>query len=107
MPSIAALMRLVRLTDRENSMPSVMQVAITFLLPNAESPRSMILPLAPHPWAVVIACLTWVAAARPEAALPLRSRASAITGGARAVEVVVIFRDKARPHSAPPAVFAR
>ncbi len=27
-----------------------------FLVPNAESPRSMIVPLTPHPRAVVMAC---------------------------------------------------
>ena len=46
MPSIAVLMRLFRATDRENSTPSSTQVAITFLVPNAESPRSMIVPRA-------------------------------------------------------------
>src|SRR4029077_5571157 len=85
-------MRLLRLTDKENSTPSSTQVAITFLVPNAESPRSMIVPAA-HARAVVMACLTCLAAARPEAALPLRSRASAITGGALAVDRVVICGD--------------
>ena len=82
MASIAALMRLFRLTDRENSTPSATQVVITFLVPNAESPRSMIVPQGPQARAVPMACLTWVAAARPEPARPERSRASAITGAA-------------------------
>src|SRR6476661_1919198 len=64
MPAIAVLIRLLRATDRENSTPSSTQVAITFLVPNAESPRSMIVP-APHLRAVPMACLTWRAAAQP------------------------------------------
>ena len=44
MPAIAVLMRLFRATDRENSTPSSTQVVITFLVPNTESPRSMIVP---------------------------------------------------------------
>src|SRR6202171_5764223 len=105
MASIAALMRLLRLTDRENSTPSSRQAAITFLVPNAESPRTMILP-APHLRVVVMACLTCRAAARPEPALPLRSRASAITGAAVAVEIVVICGDRPRRSSARPAILA-
>src|SRR5918995_4539751 len=94
MPSIAALMRLLRLTDRENSTPSATQVAITFLVPNAESPRSMIVAVGRHARAVVMARLIWAAAPRPEPARPLRSCASAITGGALAVENVVICGDR-------------
>src|SRR6187200_3585993 len=89
-------MRLFRATDRENSTPSVTQVVITVLVPNAESPRSMIVPIAPHSRAVPMACLTCQAAARPEPALPLRSRASAITGAARSVDRVVICGDRQR-----------
>ena len=89
MASIAAVRRLLRLTDRENSTPSARQAVITLLVPNAESPRTMIFPLAPHLRVVVMAALIWVAAARPEPARPLRSRASAITGAAVAVEMVV------------------
>src|SRR6185437_3350600 len=98
-------MRLLRLTDKENSTPSATQVAITFLVPNAESPRGMIVPAA-HARAVVRACLTCLAAARPEAALPLRSRASAITGGALAVDRVVICGDTPSRSSARLAILA-
>src|SRR4249920_4212097 len=102
---IVLVMRLFRLTDRENSTPSSRQAAITFLVPNAESPRSMIVP-APHLRAVLMACLTCRAAARPEPARPERSRASAITGGAVAVEIVVICGDRPRRSSARPAILA-
>src|SRR5678815_1147155 len=64
MASIAALMRLFRLTDRENSTPSATQVVITFLVPNIESPRTMIVPQGPQARAVPIACLSWPAAAQ-------------------------------------------
>src|SRR6476620_8440319 len=39
-------MGVFRATDRENSTPSSTQVVITVLVPNAESPRSMIVPIA-------------------------------------------------------------
>ena len=55
MASIAAVMRWLRLTDRENSTPSSTQVVITFLVPNAESPRTMIVPVRPHLRAVLMA----------------------------------------------------
>ena len=42
---------------------------ITFLVPNAESPRSRIVPLGPQARAVPMACLTWVAARAPGAGL--------------------------------------
>ena len=106
MASIAAVMRLFRLTDRENSTPSATQVVITFLVPNAESPRTMIVPQGPQARAVPMACLTWPAAARPEPARPLRSRASAITGGAVAVEMVVICGDRPSRSSARLAILA-
>src|SRR5271166_3815312 len=105
MAAIAALMRRLRLTDRENSAPSPMQVVITFLVPNAESPRTMIVA-ARHPRAVPIACLIWAAAARPEAARPLRSRASAMTGAAVAVDRVVICGDRPRRSRARLAILA-
>src|SRR5258705_11509603 len=89
MALIALVIRVFRLIVRENSIASARQVVITFLVPNAESPRSMILP-APHLRGVVIACFTWEAAARPEAVLPLRSRASAITGAAVAGHHAVV-----------------
>src|SRR5258708_34838798 len=82
MASIAAVMRLLRLIDRENSAASATQVVITFVVPNAESPRTRMVPQGPQARAVPMACLIWDAAARPEAARPLRSRASAMTGGA-------------------------
>ena len=69
-------------------------MVITFLVPNIESPRTMIVPQGPQARAVPMACLSWPAAARPEPALPLRSRASAITGGAVAVDRVVICGDR-------------
>ena len=78
---------------------------MTFLVPNAESPRSLIVP-APHPRAVPMACLSCQAAARPEPALPLRSRASAITGAARAVERVVISGERPSRSSARLAILA-
>ena len=106
MPSMAAVMRLFRVTDKENSTPSSQQVVITFLVPNAESPRSMIVPVGPHARAVVMARLIWAAAARPEPALPLRSCASAITGGAVAVESVVICGDRPSRSSARLAILA-
>jgi hypothetical protein len=56
--------------------------------------------------AVVMACLSWDAAPRPEAALPLRSCASAITGGALAVEMVVICGDRPKRSSARLAILA-
>ena len=77
---------------------------MTFLVPNAESPRSMIVASAPHPRAVPMACLTCLAAARPEAALPPRSCASSITGGAVAVESVVICGDSPSRSSARLAI---
>lgn len=53
----------------------------------------------------VIACVSWDAAPRPEAALPLRSRSWAFTGGAVAVDRVVVCgggpsRGSARPTAA-------
>ena len=106
MASIAAVMRLLRLTDRENSTPSSKQVVITFLVPNAESPRSMIVPQGPQARAVLMACLTCRRRARPEPARPERSRASAITGGAVAVERVVICGDRPSRSSARLAILA-
>src|SRR5258705_10356387 len=103
MALIALVIRVFRLIVRENSIASSRQVVITFLVPNAESPRSMILP-APHLRVVVIACFTWEAAARPEPGLPLRSRASAITGAAAAVHSVVISGGRPLRSSARPAV---
>src|SRR4029078_766995 len=97
---MAVLMRLFRATDRENSTPSSTQVVITVLVPNAESPRSMIVSIPPHSRAVPMACLTCQAAARPEPALPLRSRASAITGAARSVDRGVICGDRPSRSSA-------
>src|SRR5713101_353923 len=105
MALIALVIRVFRLIVRENSIASSRQVVITFLVPNAESPRSMILP-APHLRVVVIACFTWEAAARPEPVLPLRSRASAITGAAVAVDSVVISGDRPLRSSARPAILA-
>src|SRR4029077_16226283 len=76
------------------------------LVPNAESPRSMIVAIAPHSRAVPMAALTCQAAARPEPALPLRSRASAITGAARSVDRVVICGDRPSRSSARLAILA-
>ncbi|WP_239657359.1 hypothetical protein [Mycobacterium riyadhense] len=42
MAAIAAVMRLLRLTDKENSAPWATQVVIIFFVPNIESPRTMI-----------------------------------------------------------------
>jgi hypothetical protein len=81
-------------------------VVITFLVPNAESPRSMIVPQGPQARAVPMACLIWVAAARPEPARPERSRASAITGAVVAVEMVVICGERPRRSSARLAILA-
>src|SRR5258708_13343426 len=101
MALIALVIRVFRLIVRENSIASARQVVITFLVPNAESPRSMILP-APHLRVVVIACFTWEAAARPDPALPLRSRASASTRAAVAVHTAVLRRDTPLPRTPPP-----
>src|SRR5258707_15457536 len=62
---IVLVMRLFRLTDRENSTPSPRQAAITFFVPNAESPRAMIVASGSIALAVVIACLSWRAGPRP------------------------------------------
>src|SRR5665648_152754 len=105
MASIAAVRRVVRLTDRENSTPSARQVVITFLVPNAESPRTRIV-VAPHLRVVVMAALICDAAARPEPARPLRSRASAITGAAVAVEIVVICGERPSRSNARLAILA-
>src|SRR5260370_25561360 len=105
MALIALVIRVFRLSVRENSIASARQVVITFLVPNAESPRSMILP-APHLRVVVIASFTWEAAARPEPVLPLRSRPSAITGAAVAVDSVVISGDRPLRSSPRPAILA-
>ena len=48
MESIAVLTRRLRLRVSENSTCSSRQAAMTFLVPNAESPRSMIVPLRPQ-----------------------------------------------------------
>ncbi len=64
----------------------------------------MILPVAPQARAVVIADRSWEAAPRPEPVLPARSRISATTGAACAVDSVVTsgfrpFRSKVRPET--------
>ena len=87
-------------------MPSLTQVAITFLLANAESPRSIIFVLPPHARAVPMACLTCRAAPRPEPVLPLRSHASAITGAACGTDSVVTNGDSPLRNSARPAILA-
>jgi len=102
MAAMAVLTRVLRRTDRENSAPSSTQAPISFLVPNAESPRKMIWTCGLQARAVVMACLTWETAARPEPACPERSRASAITGAAVAVEMVVISGDSPRRPSAAP-----
>ena len=105
MASIAAMMRLLRLTDRENSTPSSQQVVMTFLVPNAESPRSMIVPRGLAGAGGGDGRLTWQAAAR-------RSRPAAAQlrlgdhGGAVAVERVVICGDRPRRSSARLAILA-
>jgi hypothetical protein len=65
----------------------------------------MIAP-ARHARAVPMARLTCQAAPRPEPALPLRSHASAITGAAVAVEMVVICGERPRRSSARLAIWA-
>src|SRR5258707_14922269 len=67
---IVLVMRLFRLTDRENSTPSPRQAAITFFVPNAESPRAMIVASGSIALAVVIACLSWRAGPPPAPGLP-------------------------------------
>src|SRR5258708_38273873 len=62
---IALVMRLFRLPDRENTTPSPRQAAITFFVPNAESPRAMIVASGSVALALVIACVSWRAAAPP------------------------------------------
>ena len=79
---------------------------MTFFVPNAESPRSMIVPLPPHARAVPMACLTCRAAPRPEPVLPLRSHASAITGAACGTDSVVTNGDSPLRSSARPAILA-
>src|SRR5258705_3294094 len=79
---IVLVMRLFRLTDRENSTPSPRQAAITFFVPNAESPRAMIVASGSIALAVVIACLSWRAAPRPRPALSPRRRPPPATPGA-------------------------
>jgi hypothetical protein len=106
MESMALVTRLLRLNVTENSICSSRQAAMTFFVPNAESPRSMIVPLTPHPRVVVTACLTCRAAPRPEPVLPLRSHASAITGAACGTDSVVINGDSPLRSSARPAIFA-
>ena len=66
----------------------------------------MILPLAPHARAVVIADFTWEAAARPDPVLPERSRIWAITGAASGVDSTVTCGDSPLRSSARPAIFA-
>ncbi|ELB94828.1 hypothetical protein Rwratislav_01827 [Rhodococcus wratislaviensis IFP 2016] len=44
--SMAWVMRGLRVITSENSMPAVTAAPMTALLPNAESPRAMILPVA-------------------------------------------------------------
>ena len=66
----------------------------------------MIVPQGPQARAVPMACLTCQAAARPEPAGPERSRASAITGGAVAVEMVVICDERPSRSSARLAILA-
>ena len=56
--------------------------------------------------AVVIACLSWRAAPRPEPVLPPRSHASAITGAALGLDSVVISGDSPLRSSARPAILA-
>ena len=80
---------------------------MTFFVPNAESPRSMIVALPGRiARAVVMACLTCRAAPRPEPVLPLRSHASAITGAAVGIDSVVISGDSPLRSSARPAILA-
>ena len=79
---------------------------MTFLVPNAESPRAMIVASGSLARAVVTACLSWRAAPRPEPVLPLRSHASAITGAAVGTDSVVINGDSPLRSSARPAILA-
>jgi CheY-like chemotaxis protein len=65
--------------------PVLRQAVTTAPEPNALSPRTRILPVAPHRRAVVIAWRTSEAAALAEAALPARSLVAAITGAAAGV----------------------
>src|SRR5258705_13720896 len=67
---IVLVMRLFRLTDRENSTPSPRQAAITFFVPNAESPRAMIVASGSIALAVVIARLSWRGAPPPAPGFP-------------------------------------
>ena len=107
MASIAVLMRLFRLTARENSTPSSTQVVITFLVPNAESPRSMIVPVAPHSRVVVMARLTWVGGGAPGAGLAAAQlRLGDHRRGALAVDRVVICGDRPSRSSARLAILA-
>ena len=82
MLSMARVIRGLRVITRENSIPAATAAPMTALLPNAESPRTMILPVAPQARAVLIAERSWEAAPRPDPVLPARSRISAITGAA-------------------------
>ena len=66
----------------------------------------MILPLAPHARAVVMADFTWEAAARPDPVLPERSRISAITGAASGVDSTVTCGDSPLRSKARPAILA-
>ena len=106
MASIALVTRRFRLRVSENSTCSSRQAPITFLVPNAESPRAMIVASGSIARAVVIACLSWRAAPRPEPVLPPRSHASAITGAAVGVDSVVISGDSPLRSSARPAILA-
>src|SRR5258707_27676 len=62
---IVLVMRLFRLTDRENSTPSPRQAAITFFVPNAEPPRGMIVASGSVALAVGVAWWSWGSGAAP------------------------------------------
>ena len=78
--AIAVLMRLFRATDRENWTPCSTQAVITVLAPNAESTRSMIVRSPRYSRAFADGPPRPARRRqRPEPALPLRSRASALS----------------------------
>src|SRR3990170_4919891 len=91
---MVAMVAIARVTGRflasasENCTPALMHALATGPTPNAESPRTRILPSAPAARAVPIASLTIESAPLPELAFPARSRIPAITGAA--VEVLIV-----------------
>lgn len=79
----------VLVVTTENCAPARTQVRITAWVPYAESPRTMMVPVAPTWRAVVMAWATIRPAPLPDPVLPARNRSPAITGAAWSVLIGV------------------